>query len=300
MQRTTLCMTVLMIVALDGGNVTGSAQTENGCLALEISGASGRSVCEDTMIKVWFWVAPATGPVAFDTRGSDVSLELSVFTFDPVFTTVALLEAGQVRFTAQKGVEYTILARSPAELTGTIVLNWRASVPPANAMERPRMLTTGGTEVFLQSVKTLSETCQGVEANYEWSQVSGPRVYLVDSSAEIARFTAPSVDRETTLIFSLAVGCPNGVTASDTVPIRVITKITEKVLSALVDFTDVDASERPFTRQELVALLDTNADSLKNFISETSRHLIEVDFDILDWITVNKKRTDYPLGVNSF
>lgn len=158
-----------------------------------------------------------------------------------------------------------------------------------------RMLTTGGTEVFLQSIQTLGKDCRGFRVNseYEWAQVSGPAVDLADASAEIASFTAPSVDRETTLVFSLIMKCSNGVTVSDTVPIRVVPKTRERTLAALVDFLDVDASERPFTRDDIVALLDTNTDSLKNFISATSRGLIDVEFDILDWITVEKRRTDY-------
>ena len=152
---------------------------------------------------------------------------------------------------------------------------------------RPRMFTTGGQKVILQSVKTLP--CRRIEAKYEWLQVAGPAVDLVGSRTEIAQFTAPSVDRETDLAFSLTAEYPGGVTISDTVPIRVIPRMTEKTLSALLDFTDVDTSDRPLNREDLVALLDTNVDSLRNFISKTSRGLVDVDFDILDWIKVDKE-----------
>ena len=70
---------------------------------------------------------------------------------------------------------------------------------------------------------------------------------------------------------------------------------TEKVLAALVDFQDVNPAERPFTRTDIVNLLNDNPDSLKEFISHTSRGLVNVEFDVLDWITVDKKRTDYPI-----
>ena len=124
-----ILMTVLMLAALGSGNVEpGLAQMTDDC-PYQISGASGRSVCEDTAIEFWKWAAPATGPVTFDTRGSDHSLDLTVHTFNPstkVITDVAAA-LNQVRFTAQQGVKYTIFAQSPAKQTGTIVLNWGSS-----------------------------------------------------------------------------------------------------------------------------------------------------------------------------
>ena len=121
-------MTAYMIAALVGGNVKpGLAQMAGDC-PFQISGVPGRSVCEDTTIKVWKWTAPGTGPIIFDTRRSDMSLQLSVDTFDPVYTEVAAAP-NEVQFTAQQGVEYTIFAivsNTDAD-PGTIVLNWRAS-----------------------------------------------------------------------------------------------------------------------------------------------------------------------------
>ena len=158
----------------------------------------------------------------------------------------------------------------------------------------PRMLASGDTNVVLQSIKSL--TCRGIGTSFEWSQTSGPTVDLLSADTEYAEFTAPTVTEETTLEFLLNVEYPNGMTLSDTVPIRIVPKTTEKVLSALVDFLDVDAADRPFTREDIVNLLESNTDSLKNFIHHTSRNLVSVKFDILDWITVNKNRTDYPSG----
>ena len=70
----------------------------------------------------------------------------------------------------------------------------------------------------------------------------------------------------------------------------------ERVLAALVDFKDVDEAQRHFSREDIIKLLEQNNDSLERFTWETSRNLINVDFDVLDWITVDKHRTDYPLG----
>ena len=124
MKRTALVlMTVLMLAALDGGNVKpGLAQTENDCLLLEISGASGRSVCENNWFARWTWTAPATGPVTFDTEGSDFDLLLTVLELDGTFQ-------GEMRLSAQQSQEYNIFARRTNDSIdpGTIVLNWRPS-----------------------------------------------------------------------------------------------------------------------------------------------------------------------------
>ena len=74
---------------------------------------------------------------------------------------------------------------------------------------------------------------------------------------------------------------------------------TEKVLATLIDFTDVAPSQRYFGKSHIVNLLNENPDSLKNFIYATSRNKVDVEFDVLDWITIDKKRTDYPLGGGS-
>ena len=73
----------------------------------------------------------------------------------------------------------------------------------------------------------------------------------------------------------------------------------EAVLAALVDFRDVEEAERLFSRDEIVDLLSHNNDSLKRFIWHTSRNLVRVTFDVLDWVTVDKNRSDYPLDYDS-
>lgn len=67
---------------------------------------------------------------------------------------------------------------------------------------------------------------------------------------------------------------------------------TEKVLAALVTFF-IDAQERrPFSRTDIVHLLEDNPDSLRNYIYATSRSKLDVEFDVLDWIAVK----DHQLG----
>ena len=162
-----------------------------------------------------------------------------------------------------------------------------------------RMIAAGGTTVVLQSLKVIPSTRQGSRVEFEWSQVSGAPVELMNADTEYASFSAPAVEDDTTLVFSVNADYGGGVTASDTLSIRIVPGKTEKVLAALVDFLDVDPADRPFTRDDIVDLLIDNPDSLRSFISHTSRGLVSVDFDVLDWVTVNKGRTDFSIFTGS-
>ena len=113
----------LMTVILDGGNVRpGLALPTDACLLIEISGASGRSVCDNSWLASWTWTAPSTGPVTFDTEGSDFDMLLAGSDLDGIFQ-------GEVRFSAQQGQKYSIFAwRTNDSIDpGTIALNWRPS-----------------------------------------------------------------------------------------------------------------------------------------------------------------------------
>ena len=130
MKRFAVCALIfliaIVIAIIDFGHVRpGFAQTAEDC-PYWISGASGSVSCEDPAIPMWGWTAPATGLVTFDTQGSDMSLTLWVDTPDPVYREVATAE-NEVRFTAQQGAEYIVLAQSLTGQTGTIVLNWQIS-----------------------------------------------------------------------------------------------------------------------------------------------------------------------------
>ena len=173
-------------------------------------------------------------------------------------------------------------------------LNIMSIRPPLCGTTPASMIAAGGTIAVLQSLESLSDAHRRAGTEFEWSQVSGPPVELLDANAEYARFTAPVVVEDTILVFVLKAEYQNDVTVIDTVPIRVVPIRTERVLAALVDFLDVDPRERPFTREDIVKLLEDNDDSLSNYIAQTSRNLVNTDFDILDWITVNKNRTGYP------
>ena len=70
----------------------------------------------------------------------------------------------------------------------------------------------------------------------------------------------------------------------------------ERVLAVLIDYVDVAPQERLFSKSDIEDLLVRNDDSLRKFMWETSRHTLRVDFDILDWVTINKNRADVTRG----
>ena len=136
MKRLGVWTLVALIAILDVGYVRpGLAQSDGFDLGVPISGASGRSVHENVWLVSWDWTAPATGPVTFDTDGSDFDMVLTVL--DANGTTVASNVDGigdgsrfeEVRFTAQQGQAYRIAAvRFDGSVDrSTVVLNWQQS-----------------------------------------------------------------------------------------------------------------------------------------------------------------------------
>ena len=118
MKRFSVWTLVVLIAIMDVGYVrSGSAQSEDDDFVVRISGASGQSVRTNVWLAAWDWTAPATGPVTFDTRGSDFDTLLSVFDNssdaqvganfdgDPVTP-----DRTEVLFTAQQGRLYGIYA----------------------------------------------------------------------------------------------------------------------------------------------------------------------------------------------
>ena len=135
MKRFGVWTLVFLIAIVDFGYIRpGFAQAEEDD---SISGASGQSVRTNVVWGAsWTWTAPATGPVTFDTHGSDFDTLLTIFdgaTYDaPIASNVDLSDgtfSSEVRFTAQQGQTYSITAiRAGISFDpGTIVLNWQAS-----------------------------------------------------------------------------------------------------------------------------------------------------------------------------
>lgn len=131
-------MTVLVIAVLGGLHVGPSlAQVDQPpVLEVSINGESGRSVRDDVgNLVVFWWTAPSTGSVTFDTEGStlDTLLWVQLYNFDDSGTVIFNDDAengtyqSAVRFTAIRGLRYAIAIgdHSDWERTGTIVLNWQ-------------------------------------------------------------------------------------------------------------------------------------------------------------------------------
>ena len=174
-----------------------------------------------------------------------------------------------------------------------------STAPKLLRMERPsRMLVADGSTVTLRSTAALSFG-SSARPTCTWTQNDGPAVELYAVDSERVRFTVPAVSDDGATL-SFRADCANGgIRISDIVPIDVVPKRTERTLSALVDFLDVDAADRPFTLRDLKNLLTDGPDSLERYLEATSRNLVDVEFDILNWVTVDKRRTTYPLGGGS-
>lgn len=133
MERFGVWTLVFLISIMVFGHVpSGFAQTQEDD---SISGVSGQSVRANVLGASWTWTAPATGPVTFDTRGSDFGMLLTVsdgVSYLPIASNLDLLNltfSSELRFTAQQGQTYSITAaRADGSFgPGTIVLNWQAS-----------------------------------------------------------------------------------------------------------------------------------------------------------------------------
>lgn len=85
----------------------------------------------------WSWLAPVTGPVVFDTFGSDFDSVLALYT-GPAVDDLTLVAANddaedgsqsRVEFTATQGVSYRVAVDVYAGRGGNIVLNWSPGTP---------------------------------------------------------------------------------------------------------------------------------------------------------------------------
>ena len=187
----------------------------------------------------------------------------------------------------------SMLATPTGHLTNLSAEPWRLR-PRTGPSSRSRMIAASGTTVVLRSTAALSfaparPTC-------EWTQVEGPAVELHDVDSEKVRIAVPAVDGDNATLSFTAECTGGGKRISDMVRLDIVEKRTERTLSALVDFLDVPAADRPLTRQDLANLLVDGSDSLERYLEASSRGLVDVRFDVLDWVTVDKNRTAYPHG----
>ena len=165
------------------------------------------------------------------------------------------------------------------------------SAIPTPVRESPDMIASPGTEVTLVSKAVLS--CVASGASVRWGQLEGPAVSLRVGD-DMPSFVIPD-DTEDTLVFRAEATC-GGQHVSDVVTLEVQPTRIERVLSPLIDFSDVDPADRPLSREDFAGLLVENDDSLATYVSAASRGLVSLEIDVLDWLTLSNQRTDYPLG----
>ncbi|QSG15104.1 glucodextranase DOMON-like domain-containing protein [Halapricum desulfuricans] len=111
-------------------------------------------------------------------------------------------------------------------------LSYSAGSPPSIPLFNVTSLVTGEAAVGISAVAapigdvwaTLDGTLNGtnseadgdVDLTYQWEQTGGPEAEIADTSAAETTFTAPEVQEETTLEFTLTVTDPDGNEATDT------------------------------------------------------------------------------------
>ena len=157
-----------------------------------------------------------------------------------------------------------------------------------------RMIAAEGATVDLRS--TVGLYFGFARPACEWTQIGGPAAALQKVGSEKARITVPTVASNGGTLSFRADCTSRGSSLSDIVKVNVVKKKTERTLSALVDFLDVPAADRPLTRRNMADILTDGPDSLERFLEASSRGLLDIQFDLLDWVTVDRTRSAYPLG----
>ncbi|HEY0974574.1 MAG TPA: PKD domain-containing protein [Solimonas sp.] len=135
----------------------------------------------------------------------------------PQFTAPAVDVDTELRFSLQ--VTDNAGAVSAADDVRVIVRNTDGGNRPPVADAGADQAVNEGSAVTLDG--SASSDPEAGALTYAWTQRSGPTVTLEDASTARARFTAPSVDADTALVFRLTVTDPEGASASDEVTITV-------------------------------------------------------------------------------
>lgn len=109
------------------------------------------------------------------------------------------------------------LARSPPSTVSITVRDTGGNlVPTANA--GPDQTVDSGASTILSGS---GADADGAVAGFQWTQAEGPVVTLIDGNTATARFTAPTVSTETSLVFRLTVTDDQGATGFDLVTVTV-------------------------------------------------------------------------------
>ncbi|WP_087017124.1 leucine-rich repeat domain-containing protein [Thaumasiovibrio subtropicus] len=100
-----------------------------------------------------------------------------------------------------------------------------AVTPTPPAGNKPPIVEAGPKDnIGSENEYTLNGVAEDPEKKaltYSWAQVSGPRVIVINADSANAKFNAPSVDKDTDLVFRLTVTDDKGAQASDDVTITI-------------------------------------------------------------------------------
>ncbi|VFJ12609.1 PKD domain-containing protein [Candidatus Nitrosocosmicus franklandus] len=110
-----------------------------------------------------------------------------------------------------------------------IVVNPKNSPPETSIIVLPSNIVSSGEFVTLDGRDSFDPDPGDSIASYRWDQVSGPPVSLSGANSPIASFTAPTVDRDTSLSFSLTVADTHGASTSEAETIIVNPLICDEV-----------------------------------------------------------------------
>ena len=132
----------------------------------------------------WRWTAPRSGPVIFDTCGSNAYTEIQAFTAPRLLSDITAVSennaegchlGGQTLFNVSRNVTYTI---GVGGQWGDVALHWRMGTPPVNDdFSTPTQLVgAGGTATgdnFFASVQTSEPYTPDVDHSLWWKWVAG-------------------------------------------------------------------------------------------------------------------------------
>ena len=143
----------------------------------------------------WTWTAPATGPVVFDTHGSDFDTLMAIYTGNNLNSLIEVASnddtggtrQSAVRFSAQRGRTYHVAVDGYNGRSGTIVLNWQA--PSAAVVE-------AATDDFSPSVSIIGASGRSRGGNVGADTESGEPSHAGNSGGASVwwTWTAPATE----------------------------------------------------------------------------------------------------------
>jgi alpha-tubulin suppressor-like RCC1 family protein len=182
----------------------GSDQIVAGGVQVSLNGFASSD--DDGTISAYLWTQIAGPSVDLTNATSDIA----------IFSAPSVSNATTLQF------ELKVTDNENAFSTDTVTIT---ITPPNNTNLRPSANAGNDQEVFSNATVTLnggqSNDTDGTITTYQWSQLSGPSVTLVDSTAAMTTFGAPLVTQSAILVFELSVTDNSNETGTDIVNITV-------------------------------------------------------------------------------